>query len=66
MNLEKEELKYTYEKHNSHKLPNLPWIYCKHCGLVFLNNAISKWCIRMGCNVEYHPDYNKMLNKLTS
>ena len=59
-----EKIKYKFEAHSTIKIKNIPWSYCKYCGLVFLNNSITKWCIKMGCNNRYHPQYKKMINKL--
>jgi len=49
---------YKYEPHG-------PWIllngvgksYCLGCGLVNLNNDFTRWCVRMGCNSDEHPQY---------
>jgi len=63
--IEDKEIKYSYERHESVQLKGTPWLYCKFCGLLYLNNAITKWCIRMGCSNSYHRDYKKMLYKHT-
>jgi len=60
-----EKIPYKFESHSSIKLKNAPWRYCKYCGLLYLNNAITRWCINMGCNNEYHKDYKKMIKKLS-
>lgn len=39
--------------------------YCKCCGLVALNNAITDWCIEKGCNHEDHPQFHSTLKRLT-
>lgn len=39
--------------------------YCLKCGLVALNNDFTTWSIRMGCNSESHPDYQKVRNRFT-
>jgi hypothetical protein len=60
-----EELKYTFESHTTIKVKNIPWSFCKYCGLIFLNNPATKWCIKMGCNNRYHPQYKQTIKKLT-
>jgi len=64
--IEDEEITYSFEPHKPKKLSKrLPWMYCGHCGLLYLKNPITKWCIKMGCNHSYHNQFNLMLNKLT-
>lgn len=65
VNLEDEEIKYSYERHNPVVLKGTPWLYCRYCGLLYLNNPITKWCIKMGCNSSYHLQYKMMVKKLT-
>ena len=59
--LREKEISYKYERHSPIILKGTPWLYCRHCGLLYLNNAITRWCIRMGCLNEYHKDYKRML-----
>ena len=59
--IDDEIIHYKFEGHSPQKLKGLPWLYCKFCGLMYLNNSITKWCIKMGCSHEYHYDYKKML-----
>ena len=56
-----DSISYTYEPHSPIKMSKLPWVYCKYCGLIYLNNPITNWAIKMGCNNEFHYDYKKML-----
>lgn len=58
-----DKVPYKFEVHSAVKLKNTPWMYCKYCGLLYLNNVITKWCIRMGCNGSDHKDYKQMLYK---
>jgi len=60
-----EKFKYVFEAHSPIKIKNIPWSFCKYCGLVFLNNQATKWCIKMGCHNSYHPQYKQTINKLT-
>ena len=57
------KLNFINEPHNPVKLGKLPWLYCIKCGLIYLNNDISKWAIAKGCNHSEHPDYKRRLNK---
>jgi hypothetical protein len=36
---------------------------CKECGLVWLNNAFTRWAIRLGCDNAAHPDYQNQRDK---
>ena len=64
--IEDEEIKYSFEAHKPKMLAKgLPWLYCGYCGLMYLNNSVTKWCIKMGCNHSYHNQYKNMLKKLT-
>lgn len=31
--------------------------YCSKCGLVYLNNDFTRWCIKRGCNYSDDPIY---------
>lgn len=55
---------YSFDPHTPIKLKGTPWLYCKYCGLLYLNNKITKWCIKVGCNHEYHKDYKRMLRRV--
>jgi hypothetical protein len=45
-------------------LKHYPWAVCTGCGLVFLNNPITRWCVSKGCLYDEHPDYNKKMKEL--
>ena len=60
-NIEDEEIKYSYESHSTQKIKGMPWLYCKHCGLVFLRNKLTNWCAKMGCNYSYHKNYESQI-----
>lgn len=36
------------------------WPVCKKCGLVRLNNLLTDWSVRMGCDSEDHPAWPQM------
>lgn len=38
------------EPHQTHKYKRIPWLVCRKCGLVFLNNEPTKIAIKLGCN----------------
>jgi len=61
--IEDVEITYSYERHTPIKLKGTPWLYCRFCGLLYLNNAITRWCVRMGCNCDYHKDFKRMLHR---
>lgn len=56
-----EDIKETYkfEPHSAKMIKRIPWPICQHCGLMFLKNKISRWCIKTGCNHSLHRDYKK-------
>jgi hypothetical protein len=37
---------------------------CVKCGLMRLNNPITDWCVKQGCDHEEHPDYKRKLKEL--
>ena len=63
--IEDVEITYSFEPHKTRKLKGSPWLYCTYCGLLYLKNPLTKWCIKMGCNNSYHKQYKYMLKKLT-
>jgi hypothetical protein len=50
---------YTYEPHEPVKLKRWPWMICAGCGLLYLSNAFTSFCISKGCNHRDHPEYNR-------
>jgi hypothetical protein len=54
-----EVVKYSYEAHSPVKVKQLPWPVCRHCGLVYLKNEFTRWCIGKGCNNSYHPEFGR-------
>lgn len=52
-------------RHEPHSMKGkiCSWAYCLHCGLVALNNDLTRWCISKGCNASEHPSYKSMLDK---
>jgi len=55
---------YEMVTHRWFKLAGIGKQYCVGCGLVGLNNPLTKWCIRMGCDHGYHKDYVKKVATL--
>jgi len=45
---------YTFESHSIKMIKRIPWPICKHCGLIFLKNKVSRWCVKNGCNHSLH------------
>ncbi len=33
---------------------------CKRCGLLYLDNYLTSWAIKMGCNYEEHTTYKQV------
>ena len=50
---------YTFESHKPIMIKRIPWPVCQYCGLVFLKNKMSRWCVKTGCNHSLHRDYKK-------
>lgn len=53
---------YKMEPHNPGKRtkgPGSSWLICRHCGLVYLGNDISRLCVKLGCDYRKHPSYWK-------
>lgn len=48
---------YKFEAHHFAASKKLPWLRCKHCGLLTLRNELTAWCTKMGCNASDHPEY---------
>ena len=63
--INEEKINYKYESHTPTRIKGIPWTLCKHCGLVYLKNSLTQWCIAKGCLSCYHSDYNSVLRKLT-
>jgi len=54
---------YKFEPHKPRQLTKrFPWPVCQFCGLVFLKNKATKWCIKTGCMHELHRDYKNNFN----
>lgn len=34
---------------------------CEKCGLVWLNNHITEWSVKKGCDATNHPDFKRQL-----
>jgi len=63
--IEDRKVAYSKEAHCPVKMKNTPWLYCKYCGLLFLKNKATIWCVRMGCNYEYHNQYKAMMRRFS-
>ena len=56
---------WKYEQHNFQKMKSLPWSRCVHCGLLSLNNQLTEWSIKKGCNYKDLPNYPSVVKKFT-
>lgn len=50
---------FVLDPHSPRKIKGLPWVVCRYCGLVYLHNDFTRWCVRMGCDNQNHPDYQR-------
>lgn len=50
---------YKLHPHSWGQKKRIPWVVCKSCGLIGLRNSLTRWCEKMGCNFDRHPDYRR-------
>jgi hypothetical protein len=55
---------FEYEPHNPKPYKGIPWSVCVKCGLVYLRNELTAWCVKKGCNASDHPQYKRMCQQL--
>lgn len=55
---------YVFEAHKPRKQRGVPWPVCAGCGLVYLHNDVTAWCVRMGCNATDHPGWRTLRSTL--
>jgi hypothetical protein len=63
--IEDKKITYSFEHHSPIPLKGNPFLYCRYCGLVYLKNEFTRWCIKKGCNHEYHPQFKQKRNYFT-
>ena len=51
--------------HQWRKIRSLPWPVCARCGLVWLKNELTAWCVRHGCDHADRPDYRAAVDRLS-
>lgn len=56
---------FKVQPHRFHKFRVLPWPVCE-CGLIYLKNPFTQWCVEHGCNHEEHPSYAAVKRKYTA
>lgn len=56
---------YKYLGHRLVPLNGVGKNYCFVCGLVAINNDVTRWCIEKGCYHEDHPQYKSKLKQFT-
>ena len=54
---------YKFEGHRPVVGKGMKWPRCKYCGLLYLNNTFTKWCVKMGCRNELHVGYKQQLKR---
>ena len=42
--------------HRPVKKKRLPWVYCIKCGLLYLNNAVTRAAIKAPCDGDKYDD----------
>jgi hypothetical protein len=57
---------YKMEAHHWIAMKGLSYAVCKKCGLVNLKNELTRWCVKMGCNHDDHPQYKESVKRLTT
>lgn len=40
-------------------------LVCRTCGLVALNNDLSRYAVQLGCNYASHPTWKQTVRRLT-
>ena len=55
-----------YEPHRPVKYKCLPWLVCASCGLIYLHNDLTKYCIKSGCNYSDLPNFKDIIKKFTN
>lgn len=56
---------YKIEAHSFVSLKQVGRQYCRKCGLIAVNNELSQWAVRMGCNYSDHPSYQATIHRFT-
>jgi len=56
---------FEYIPHNFVKRKFMPWLCCRGCGLLSLNNPFTEWAIKKGCDNFYSPAYKATRAKYT-
>ncbi len=59
----KDSRTYKYVGHSFTPLKGVGKQYCTNCGLLSLNNGISRWCVDKGCNYDVHSSYKSKIKK---
>lgn len=57
--------KYKLVGHQPIPLKGVGKMYCKSCGLVFLRNKATQWCVAKGCEYSKHSQYSKAMDRLS-
>ena len=67
--LQKKELsidmeQYSLEPHRPTNIKGISWRICAYCGLIYLNNPLTKWSIEKGCNNKDYPGYKEIAKRI--
>jgi len=56
---------YKFSAHGPWKtMKGVGKMYCLGCGLIKLNNPLTQWCIKMGCDHDLHSSYKSKCKNL--
>lgn len=56
---------YEFVGHRYGSIKGIPWRVCMYCGHIAFTNPLSMWIHEVGCDHRWHPDYRRMIKKLT-
>ena len=51
--------------HAPRLLKGISWPVCRKCGLVYLKNPLTAWCIKMGCDYADKPNFKAVVQQFT-
>ncbi len=57
--------KYTLEGHQINDWRVGGKLVCRSCGLVALNNELSRCAVKLGCNYADHPTWQATVRQMT-
>jgi hypothetical protein len=55
---------FKYQPHHPGRYQFITRSVCLGCGLIYLQNPLTTWCIQRGCNYEDDPKYKSKVKEL--